>query len=101
MKGLILVPYRDRADHLKVFLDHYSDMDILIIEQSVNKSFNRGKLFNVGVMQSPKYDYYVLHDVDMISDKGHDYSYPDMPTHCATNCSQFNYKMPTMITLVA
>lgn len=94
MKGLIIVPYRDRADHLRVFRRHYTNMDILVVEQSNRKAFNRGKLFNVGVLESPEYDYYVLHDVDMISDRGHDYSFPNMPTHCATNCSQFNYTMP-------
>ena len=52
----IIVPYRDREDHLKYFvpsIKEYLDEcgiphSIYIIEQGNEKSFNRGKLLNVG-----------------------------------------------------
>jgi hypothetical protein len=71
----------------------FKDSDIFVVEQAEGKPFNRGKLLNIGIMEAPGYDYYALHDVDMLPVK-YDYSAPVCPTLLATKVQQFNYKMP-------
>ncbi len=88
----IIVPYRDRAKHLAKFLK-FMNYDILIVEQADDKPFNRGKLLNIGVLESPEIKYFALHDVDMLPVKA-DYSLPTFPTLLATKAEQFKYKMP-------
>lgn len=66
----IIVPYRDRPDHLKQFIPHMNkylpDAKIVIVEQADDgKPFNRGKLINVGYLEFPS-DYICAHDVDML-----------------------------------
>ena len=73
---LILVPYRNRKEHLNIFIEklapllkkHINDVKIVIIEQSQdNKKFNRGKILNVGYNEYYKdFDYFFTHDVDTI-----------------------------------
>jgi len=53
--NLIIIPYRNRQDHLKTFLKsvpefkkHLSNFKLLVVEQTKGKEFNRGKLLNVG-----------------------------------------------------
>ena len=83
-KLAIIVPYRDRASHLEVFVPYMQEYlkdyeyKIFVIEQIDSKPFNRGKLLNVGAKIAIKegFDYFALHDVDMLPLKGVDYSYP-------------------------
>lgn len=96
----IIVPYRNREEHLAKFLPHMekylkdSDYQIFIIEQSDDKPFNRGKLLNVGfAFAKASCDYVCFHDVDMLPLKA-DYSFPEAPTHLATAVEQFNFEMP-------
>lgn len=92
----IIVPYRDRLLHLNKFLNYMRprfNADIILVEQLAGKPFNRGKLLNIGVIESPGYDFYALHDVDMLPVKS-DYSMPVNPTLLATKVQQFGYKMP-------
>lgn len=70
----IIVPYRNRYEHLQVFLQYFSKKgyDIYIIEQNNQLKFNRGMLMNIGfdiASKRKKYDYYIFHDVDSIPDK--------------------------------
>lgn len=92
----IIVPYRNRAAHLGQFIPHMrrrmKDAEIIVVEQSPAKPFNRAKLLNIGFLLC-KGDYFAAHDVDMLPMKA-DYSYVENPTHIATKCSQFRYKMP-------
>lgn len=93
----IIVPYRNRRMHLRMFGPHMKQRlpkaDIFIIEQNGNEPFNRGKLLNVGFLYAKDYDYYCFHDIDMLPIKS-DYSYPIGPTLLATQASQFKFKMP-------
>jgi hypothetical protein len=102
----IVVPYRNREQHLSVFLPHMEkhliaqgiDMfRIRIIEQTdppEEQAFNRAKLLNVGFDIDKEWaDYFCFHDVDMIPSEA-DYSYVNEPTHMATECSQFGYQLP-------
>ncbi len=99
MNPTIIVPYRDRQKHIQQFLPHYRRIfpkaTFLVIEQSINKEFNAFKLLNVGAAIAwETADYFCFHDVDMLVQGPADYSYPETPTHLATNASQFNWQMP-------
>lgn len=96
----IIVPYRNREEHLSKFLPHMEkflkgvDYKIFIIEQEEGKPFNRGKLLNVGFsLAKESCSYVCFHDVDMLPLKA-DYSYPEIPIHLATAVEQFNFDMP-------
>ena len=75
----IVVPYRDRADHLARFVPHiaaYFERDKLdrqiavtinIIEQWGNAPFSRGRLANCGfLLTQDTSDYVCIHDVDYL-----------------------------------
>ena len=86
-KLAIIVPYRNRENHLKTFSIHMKSYlkdflyEIIVINQSDDKPFNRGKLLNIGASYAIEngFDYLCFHDVDMLP-KTADYSYPDYPT---------------------
>lgn len=92
MRLTIIVPYRDRAEHLTAFQEHvraYFARDkvdraiayrVLVIEQDVGMPFNRGALLNIGfTLAEPESDYVCFHDVDYLP-MWADYSPPDQPT---------------------
>jgi len=102
----IVVPYRNREEHLALFAPTmekflYSKgietFRIIIVEQGSapeEQPFNRAKLLNVGFdLLKDTSDYFCFHDVDMIPEEA-DYSYVEEPTHMATECSQFGYQLP-------
>jgi len=98
MNPIIIVPYRNRAENLKRFSEaitaYLPTAQVFVIEQYGNEPFNKGALVNVGMkLTKGQGDYYMFHDVDLLPQKV-DYSYPDCPTHVATELSQFNYSMP-------
>jgi len=90
----IIVPYRNRHEHLVKFKSkiveylesNNIDFEIIIVEQDDAKLFNRGILLNIGFKEAKKLkcDYVVLHDVDMLP-VDVDYSYSDTPIHLATD----------------
>lgn len=100
-KLCVVVPYRDRAEHLEKFLPHINktlkdqniEFHVAIIEQEPGTPFNRAKLLNVGVHKFFEYDYFCFHDVDMLAINS-DYSYCPNPTHLAAEAEQFGYKLP-------
>jgi hypothetical protein len=66
-KLAIVVPYRDRREHLDIFLPHIQsflkdkniDYKIFVIEQSDDKPFNYGKLCNSAFhLLKDEYDYF-------------------------------------------
>jgi len=68
---IIIVPYRDREEHLCKFLIRmergvHSTIPICIVEQAHGRAFNRGKLLNIGYLENPGYTHYIFHDVDML-----------------------------------
>jgi hypothetical protein len=94
MKLGVIVPYRNRETHLKKFNAEVSkylkskkiNFEIIVVEQSDDRPFNRGKLLNIGYIKAKQLgcDYVVFHDVDMIP-KEVDYSHSELPLHLATN----------------
>ena len=98
----IVVPYRKREEHLALFIPHMESFlaeqlgdnwEILIVDQSDEKPFNRAKLLNVGFKESESSDYFCFHDVDMLPIES-DYSVCQGPTHMATEAEQFGWKLP-------
>jgi len=101
----IIVPYRDRATQLPVFLRnihpflarqhiHYR---VYIINQADTHQFNRAALFNVGFKESLKdfnWTCFIFHDVDHLpEDPRNLYSCPDQPRHMAVAVDKWNYKL--------
>ncbi|XP_038222604.1 beta-1,4-N-acetylgalactosaminyltransferase bre-4-like [Zerene cesonia] len=73
----ILVPYRDRATHLPIFIYNIHPFlikqklqyRIFIIEQAGQDLFNRGRLFNAGFLEMMKLGDWccvIFHDVDLL-----------------------------------
>lgn len=71
----IVIPYRDRAEHLRQMLPvlhaqltaQQVSHRIVVVEQSADGLFNRGRLLNIGVhFTADDTDYYCLHDVDAL-----------------------------------
>tara|TARA_B110000285_G_scaffold194533_1_gene224236 strand:+ start:710 stop:2155 length:1446 start_codon:yes stop_codon:yes gene_type:complete len=95
----VIVPYRNRPQQLTRFVKHMEkylkdiEYEIFIIEQSDDKSFNRGKLLNVGYKLACEKDcnYFVFHDIDMLP-QDVDYSYSDKPLHLATHLQEHDYE---------
>lgn len=86
----IIVPYRNRSEQLAIFRKEINDylnidFELIIVEQSDKKEFNRGKLLNIGFLEAEKLgcDYVIFHDIDMLPIHA-DYSYVDKPTHLIT-----------------
>ena len=89
-KLAIIVPYRDREEHLAQFVPHMdkflSNRDIpykiFVVEQGNDRPFNRGWLVNIGysIAKEQGFDYFCFHDSDLIpiSDEC-DYSYEQKP----------------------
>ena len=104
MKLGVCVPYRNREEHLKEFIpkvgkyltDRGIDYQMYFGHQVDDKLFNRGAMKNIAAEFAFKdgCDYVVFHDIDMIPEKGCDYSYPEKtPIHIATSISQMDYKL--------
>jgi len=88
----IIVPYRERAEHLRQFvphmqayferdkLDRYLRYTIHIVEPVGAGPFNRGRVKNAGFLLARETaDYFCFHDVDYLPIWA-DYSYVDRPT---------------------
>ncbi|XP_078617408.1 uncharacterized protein LOC144885384 [Branchiostoma floridae x Branchiostoma japonicum] len=105
-KVAIIVPYRDREQHLRIFLKHMHpvlrrqqlDYGIYIVEQYGEPKFNRAMLFNIGFTEALKeydYDCFIFHDVDLIpEDDRNIYSCPDTPKHMSVAVDEMNYRLP-------
>src|SRR6056300_264301 len=89
----VIVPYRDRPQQLKDFLNYIEkyltdkniEHEVIIVEQTEKNDFNRGKLLNIGFLKAEELecDYVAFHDIDMLPVDA-DYSYSDKPVHLIT-----------------
>jgi hypothetical protein len=72
-KTTLLVPYRNRKEHMDYFLTHswpllqagMERVRLVVIEQQPGKLFNRGKLLNVGFKEFKNTDFFITQDVDV------------------------------------
>ncbi|XP_074646324.1 beta-1,4-N-acetylgalactosaminyltransferase bre-4-like isoform X2 [Tubulanus polymorphus] len=102
----IIIPFRDRHEHLRMFLSHMHpflqkqqlDYQIFVIEEMPGIKFNRAMLMNIGYVEANKvYDFqcYVFHDVDLLpEDDRNIYSCPEQPRHLSVAIDKFNYRLP-------
>lgn len=105
-KVAIIVPYRDREDHLRTFLlnihrflqRQQNEYGIYIVEQSGTGSFNRAMLMNVGAAEAIKqhdYQCFIFHDVDLLPEDDRNlYTCPIQPRHMSVAVDTFSYKLP-------
>ncbi|XP_063386889.1 beta-1,4-N-acetylgalactosaminyltransferase bre-4-like [Cydia fagiglandana] len=107
-KVAIIVPFRDRKQHLPIFLNHMHrflmkqklEYGIFIIEQVRSDYFNRGKLLNVGFLESQNVSHwhcFIFHDIDLLPmDQRNIYSCPleKHPRHHAAAVDRLHFKLP-------
>ncbi|KAI8518263.1 Beta-1,4-galactosyltransferase 3 [Branchiostoma belcheri] len=108
-KLAILVTFRDREEHLSIFLSRMHpffqrqglDHTIYVIEQHGEEPrFCKGLLYNVGFTEAlkddPSYDCFVLHDVDLIpeNDSTPLYTCAESPYHLSVAVDKLKYKLP-------
>ncbi|KAE8576303.1 hypothetical protein XENTR_v10004143 [Xenopus tropicalis] len=105
-KVAILIPFRNRHEHLPVLFKHLIPMlqrqrlqfAFYVVEQAGNQPFNRAMLFNVGFLEAMKdldWDCLIFHDVDHIpeSDRNY-YGCEHMPRHFAAKLDKYMYLLP-------
>ena len=104
MKLGVCVPYRNREEHLNMFIPRVGkhlkeqgiDFQMYFCHQIDDKLFNRGATKNIAAKHALEdgCDYVVFHDIDMIPEPGADYSHPGAkPIHLATKISQMDYEL--------
>lgn len=105
-KVAIIIPYRNREEHLKYWLYYLHpilkrqllDYGIYIIEQDGEDTFNRAKLLNVGYAEALKeydYDCFIFSDVDIIPmDDRNTYGCSSQPRHLSVSMDKFGFRLP-------
>lgn len=100
----IIVPYRDRATHLPIFLQNIHpflmkqqvEYGIFLIEQIAEGLFNRAALMNVGFVEALKlkqWDCFIFHDVDLLPMNDRNlYVCPDQPRHMSVAVDTMEFK---------
>lgn len=102
----IVVPFRKRKNHLKIFLNYIHPIlkrqnihyRVFVVSQDDEEMFNRAMLFNVGFIEALKFsswDCFIFHDVDLLpEDDRNIYSCPEMPRHMSVAVDKFKYNLP-------
>ncbi|XP_039251674.2 beta-1,4-galactosyltransferase 2-like [Styela clava] len=105
-KLAIIIPYRDRVQHLQYFVEYMHpilqrqqlDYQIFIINQAGHGKFNRAKLMNVGFLEALKlypFTCFAFHDVDLVLEDDRSlYWCSDRPRHLSAGVDKFNYVLP-------
>uniref|UniRef100_A0A3Q2HMV3 Beta-1,4-galactosyltransferase n=1 Tax=Equus caballus TaxID=9796 RepID=A0A3Q2HMV3_HORSE len=105
-KVAIIIPFRNRQEHLKYWLYYLHpilqrqqlDYGIYVINQAGEAMFNRAKLLNVGFQEALKdYDYncFVFSDVDLIPMNDHNaYRCFSQPRHISVAMDKFGFRTP-------
>ncbi|VDP33491.1 unnamed protein product [Soboliphyme baturini] len=100
----MIIPYRDRESHLKIFLDHIRPFlrkqnisyQIFVVEQVRNQTFNKGLLTNVGFVFADRigsFSCFIFHDVDLLPENDRNlYQCDDQPRHFAVAIDKNGYK---------
>ncbi|KAK6985644.1 beta-1 4-N-acetylgalactosaminyltransferase bre-4 [Biomphalaria glabrata] len=102
----IIIPYRDRWNHLKVLL-HYLiptlkrqqiHFRIFVVEQYGNETFNKGRIMNAAfreALQLFDFQCVTFHDVDLVpEDDRNMYSCTEQPKHMSISIDKFQYTLP-------
>eukprot|EP00112_Aurelia_sp_Birch-Aquarium-sp1_P018257 Seg4333.1 transcript_id=Seg4333.1/GoldUCD/mRNA.D3Y31 product="Beta-1 4-galactosyltransferase 1" protein_id=Seg4333.1/GoldUCD/D3Y31 len=104
-KTAIIIPYRDREEHLKILLRQLHPMlkrqdiyyHVFVIEQAGKSGFNRGRLLNAGFQEALKFanfNCFIFHDVDLIpEDDRIYYGCSKSPMHLSVAVDKFGYEL--------
>ena len=104
-KIVVIIPFRDRHEHLSVLLHHLHpklqgqqlNYTIIVVEQNEPEIFNKASLMNVGfkyAMEEHQPDCVIFHDVDMIPEDGrHFYTCRDNPLHLGAHHTRHKYRV--------
>ncbi|CAH8649819.1 unnamed protein product [Schistosoma rodhaini] len=104
-KLAIIVPYRNRDVHLRLFVKHMHEFlrrqqlmyTIFVINQEGTTTFNRALLLNAGFIESYRvadFDCFIFHDVDLLpEDDRNIYRCSEQPRHLSVSIDQYNYKL--------
>ncbi|XP_062985109.1 beta-1,4-galactosyltransferase 1 [Elgaria multicarinata webbii] len=105
-KVAIIIPFRNRDEHLKYWLYYLHpilqrqqlDYGIYVINQGGEETFNRAKLLNIGFTEALKeydYDCFVFSDVDLIPmDDRNIYKCYSQPRHLSVSMDKFGFRLP-------
>ncbi|KAL4630984.1 beta-1,4-galactosyltransferase 6-like [Arapaima gigas] len=105
-KVAILIPFRNRHEHLPILFQHLIPMlqrqrlqfAFYVIEQTGTQPFNRAMLFNVGFKEALRdldWDCVIFHDVDHIPENDRNYyGCGNMPRHFAAKLDKYMYILP-------
>uniref|UniRef100_A0A3P8UBG1 Beta-1,4-galactosyltransferase n=1 Tax=Amphiprion percula TaxID=161767 RepID=A0A3P8UBG1_AMPPE len=105
-KVAIIIPFRNRHEHLKhwlyylhpILMRQQLDYGVYVINQDGDGVFNRAKLMNAGYVEALKqydYDCFVFSDVDLVPlDDRNIYKCFDNPRHLAVAMDKFNFRLP-------
>nr|XP_033960788.1 LOW QUALITY PROTEIN: beta-1,4-galactosyltransferase 1-like [Pseudochaenichthys georgianus] len=105
-KVAIIIPFRNREEHLKYWLNYLHpilqrqqlDYGVYVVNQDGEGSFNRAKLLNVGYTEALKdydYDCFVFSDVDLIPmDDRNIYRCFSQPRHLSVAVDKFGFRLP-------
>lgn len=100
----IIVPYRDRPQHLSIFLNNIHpflmkqqiEYGIFVVEQAPDELFNRASLMNIGSVEALKikdWDCFIFHDVDLLPmDDRNLYTCPDQPRHMSVAVDTMGFR---------
>ena len=105
----IVVPYRDRQEHLSRFLQWIHPFLqaqnlsylIVVVEQAGNGPFNRAKLFNIGAIESKKLkrktgnQCWIFHDIDLLPLNAQNlYACSKIPIHLSAYVDTMRFNLP-------
>lgn len=102
----IVIPFRDRPQHLQALLYNLHpmllrqqvDYQIFVVEQKGSEAFNRAMLMNVGYVEALKerpFDCFIFHDVDLLPEDDRNlYTCPEQPRHMSVAVDKFKYRLP-------
>ncbi|KAB0392690.1 hypothetical protein E2I00_019306 [Balaenoptera physalus] len=105
-KVAIIIPFRNRQEHLKYWLYYLHpilqrqqlDYGIYVINQAGESMFNRAKLLNVGFKEALKdyeYNCFVFSDVDLIPmNDRNTYRCFSQPRHISVAMDKFGFSLP-------
>ncbi|XP_064358151.1 beta-1,4-galactosyltransferase 1 isoform X2 [Dromaius novaehollandiae] len=105
-KVAIIIPFRNREEHLKYWLYYLHpilqrqqlDYGVYVINQDGEEEFNRAKLLNIGFAEALKeydYDCFVFSDVDLIPmDDRNIYKCYSQPRHLSVSMDKFGFRLP-------
>ncbi|WAR07168.1 BRE4-like protein [Mya arenaria] len=102
----IIIHFRDRQKHLDILVYNLIPVmkrqkvsfRIFVVEQYGNKTFNKGRLMNIGFTEARKhgeFDCFIFHDVDLVpEDDRNMYTCSENPRHMSPAVDKFNYTLP-------